>query len=267
MGSRTSYKSNRSGSFALTAFLCALPLVAACNAITGAGDLRLKNTDEDEETTSSGGMTSGVLSGGTSGGATGSSSSSTGGTSSSSSSSGSASVCEYPTGGTVGEKVGNTLPQTMKWPGYPEGTTTLGEVRVEDLYDCDGKKGVNAILFIGASGTCGICIQEAQELNARMQNSWGPMGIHVVTLVLADGQGAPANADDALTWKEQFNLLDTSVAADPGITFAEPGPDGVIGTPLITVVDPRTMEVVYKQEGSSGQYPELEALAQKNKVP
>lgn len=265
MESGFSRKPNRSLSFALGAFLCALPIIAACNSITGAGDLRLKNMDEDEEA-SSGGTTGGVLTGGTSGGATGSSSSS-GGTSSSSSSSGAASVCEYPTGVTFGEKVGNALPQTMKWPGYPANETTLGEVRVEDLYDCDGKKGINAILFIGASGTCGICIQEAQELSARMQSSWGPMGIQVVSLVLADGQGAPADANDALTWKEQFGLTDTAVAADPGITFAEPGPDGVIGTPLITVVDPRTMEVVFKQEGSSGQYPELEALAQKNKVP
>ena len=42
---------------------------------------------------------------------------------------------------------------------------------------------------------------------------------------------------------------------------------GSIGLPYTLVIDPRTMQFVQIQQGSSGGYPDLEALAQKNAKP
>lgn len=87
------------------------------------------------------------------------------------------------------------------------------------------------------------------------------MGIRVVTL-LVDGpnNGAPSLMG-ALQWKQQYNLLDVDVMADPGFSMAF---TQQIGTPMITYVNPRTMKVTFTQQGFSGDFSGLEALAKQN---
>jgi hypothetical protein len=65
---------------------------------------------------------------------------------------------------------------------------------------------------------------------------------------------------DAQQWKQNFGLESVAVLADPAWTLV----DGSIGTPQNSIVNPRTMEIVTVNQGYSGSYPELEALAQQN---
>lgn len=112
------------------------------------------------------------------------------------------------------------------------------------------------------------CQTEASKLNSNMQSKWEAMGIRVLTLIIQNNNVEPADLGTAFTWKSNYGLLSTAVAADPNFSFA-PSADGVIGLPLLTVIDPRTMQIVHKQDDYH--YPpthvELEALAQKNASP
>jgi hypothetical protein len=88
------------------------------------------------------------------------------------------------------------------------------------------------------------------------------LGIVVVTLLL-DGPGdGPATTEGAMAWKQQFGLNSVYVVSDPDFSMVA---GNSVGTPMFTVVDPRSMLVTFKQEGSSGSHPELEQLAQQNK--
>jgi hypothetical protein len=82
-----------------------------------------------------------------------------------------------------------------------------------------------------------------------------------VTLLL-DGPGeGPPSAEGALQWKEIHGLQNVTVVADPNFSMVS---GGSVGTPMSTIVDPRTMEVVYVQQGYSGGFPEAEQLARQN---
>jgi hypothetical protein len=85
----------------------------------------------------------------------------------------------------------------------------------------------------------------------------------VVTLLLDDPSGAPATVAGTDAWRQQFGLENVYVLADAGFSMV---PGSSVGTPMQTVVDPRTMTVVFRQEGYSGSYPELEQLAMANKA-
>lgn len=91
--------------------------------------------------------------------------------------------------------------------------------------------------------------------------TWGPMGIRVVTLLVDGPDEGPPNVNGALTWKNQYKLTDVAVVADPGFSMVE---GGSVGTPQMTVVDPRTMRVEFVQQGFSGSFAQLEAVANKN---
>lgn len=229
----------------------ALFSLAGCNSITGAGELRLVDKDdiEDDDNSSGNGGNGPTGSGGAGG---------TGGT---------PSACVYPTEN-VGEKVGEVAPGSLKWDGYAEWTSEeaqISEISLESYYDCDGSKGINALLILTSATWCGVCDGEAQKLNEHMANGWKEMGIRVLTLMIEDATSKPATTKTAFAWKTaaSHELMSTAVAADPGFSFAPSG-GGSIGLPYTLVIDPRTMQFVEIQQGSSGSYPELEALAQKN---
>jgi hypothetical protein len=103
-------------------------------------------------------------------------------------------------------------------------------------------------------------------------NDWNgvqDLGIVVVTLLLDSQNEGPPSAEGAQAWKNQFGLSTIFVVADPGFSLVD---GSSVGTPMFKVVDPRTMTVVYKQEGSAGGGPndpkeqELLALANANKA-
>lgn len=240
------------------ASVACLALLWGCNSITGAGELRLVDRDEleDDDDNNSSGNGGAAPTGGGGVGVGGA-----GGT---------PTACTYPTEN-IGESVGQVAPGSFKWSGYAEGTTMateISEISIDSYHDCDGSKGINALLILTSATWCGVCDGEAQMLNEYMDGGWKDMGIRVLTLMIEDATSKPATTQTAFAWKNAANhkLVSTAVAADPGFSFA-PSMGGSIGLPYTLVIDPRTMQFVQIQQGSSGGYPELESLAQKNAQP
>ncbi len=90
---------------------------------------------------------------------------------------------------------------------------------------------------------------------------WKPRGIKVITLLVnSPTNGAPTLAG-ALQWKQKYNLVDVFVMADPTYAMVS---GNQVGTPQMTLVNPRTMQVTFVQQGYSGEYSKLEALAKQN---
>ncbi len=93
----------------------------------------------------------------------------------------------------------------------------------------------------------------AGGLESQLQ-AWDAQGYHVVslTLLLNNSSDGPPTIDGALTWKNNFGIVSGYVAPDPGFKMV---PGTKVGTPQITIVDPRNMKVLLVQEGWGGQYP------------
>ena len=218
--------------------------LAACNQVTGVDDLRVNALG-------SGVNGQGGNGGGSASGAGGSTS--TGGV-----------VCQYPMG-SYNNKVGAVVKPGLTWEGFADDSDTAGTVAMEDYYDCDGSRGINAILILTSATWCGACEQEASELKGTgaTYTQWKEMGIRVITLMIEDiNQGQAATVTTAEKWKTKFKLAN-AVVADPKFSFA-PLTGGSIGLPYQVVVDPRTMTIVDIQEGYSGEYASTLALAKKN---
>lgn len=171
------------------------------------------------------------------------------------------SMCTYP-GTPYGKQAGKVVNGAYQWAGFAEGSDDQVEVKISDYYDCDGTKGVNALLIDVSATWCGACQQEAAEFKNKM-NTWGPMGIHILTLMIEDANSKPASVSTALDWRKQYNLEATATAADPKYTFI---PTGTVGLPYQLLVDPRTMKILSVQQGYSGDYSAMLNLANKNKT-
>jgi predicted small secreted protein len=214
--------------------------LAACNGVSGVGDLQVTG---DATTSGGGGAATGT------GASTGT---------------GMATQCDYPTTG-FGNKIGGVIPSTKKWSGYAEHADVVSMINISDFYDCDGSRNINALLIDESAVWCPACQDEASELEGKLTGPWADLGIHVLTLMVDDAQqGAGATEKTALTWKTKYKLDAGAVGVDSNITFAPPG-QTTIGLPLQILVDPRTMKIIEVQEGFSGDYSSLEALAKKNK--
>jgi thiol-disulfide isomerase/thioredoxin len=169
--------------------------------------------------------------------------------------------CTYPSG-PYGKTQGSTVPPNLTWQGYAPGSSSVSTISTSDLYDCDGRFGIHAILFAQSALWCGVCQQEAQIMPQWMQ-TWGPQGVKIGTLIIQDQAGQPANASHALLWRNNFNLGSIAyVVADPAFSFAHSGNNGL---PMNILIDPRTMKVVKIVEGYGGMDPAVSQLALKNK--
>lgn len=228
----------------------------ACNQVTGVGDLKVDPLG--------GGSDNGAGGAGSSGNGTGSGSGTAG--SGAGVTTGGGTLCEYPKQG-FGNKLGGIVKPGLKWEGFPEMSDTASTVLMEDYYDCDGSKGINAVLVLTSATWCGACQEEATELKGTGATfaKWEEMGIKVITLMIEDvNQGQAATVTTAEKWKKQFKLLN-AVVADPKFSFAPPT-GGSIGLPYQVLIDPRTMTIVDVQEGYSGQYTSTLDLATKNQA-
>ncbi|RLB58453.1 MAG: hypothetical protein DRI90_16720 [Deltaproteobacteria bacterium] len=94
--------------------------------------------------------------------------------------------------------------------------------------------------------------------------SWASQGLGIkwITLMLDDSNGGTPTTAGALQWKNYWGLDSVAVCADPYYSMV---PGSSVGTPMTTLVDPRTMKVIAIQEGYSGNYSQLEQLANSNK--
>lgn len=202
-----------------------------------------------------GGVGSGTASGGSGGaGAGGSGSTGSGGTG------GGPTACTYPPG-PYGTSVGQVVNPNLSWQGFVPGASTASTISIQDYFDCDGTRGIHALLIAQAAIWCGACQQEAQDLDSLMAGGWTQKGIRVLSLIIEDKSGNPAELKHAQAWKNTFGAKAWGVAADPKFTFAGAGSNGL---PLGIVIDPRTMKVVDRSEGYDPYNQALLGLAQKN---
>ena len=55
--------------------------------------------------------------------------------------------CAYPGDVSYGVSEGQTVPATLTWQGYRPYATEPDAISVGELFDCDGDKGVDAVMF------------------------------------------------------------------------------------------------------------------------
>ncbi|HHH12081.1 MAG TPA: hypothetical protein ENK23_08435 [Sorangium sp.] len=95
--------------------------------------------------------------------------------------------------------------------------------------------------------------------------AWANKGydIAVLSLLLDNPDDTqPAQIASADTWRTQFGITSGYVGVDPMFQMV---PGNMVGTPQISVINPRTMEVLLLQEGWDGDYPPIvEQTAQAN---
>ncbi|MCA9618124.1 MAG: hypothetical protein KC731_03860 [Myxococcales bacterium] len=128
--------------------LTAMFALVACNMISGADGVTFSSADDDGgsstgETASGGGtQTGGPLGSGAGptgvGGSTGSAGGETG-------AGAGPTVCEYPQG-PYGVAQGAIVPPNLSWQGYAPGASTPSTISIADLFDCDGSRGIDAII-------------------------------------------------------------------------------------------------------------------------
>jgi len=228
--------SSRALSLSLALSTVGFAMVAGCNSLTGADGLQIADGNA----------------GGGGGGGTGGETTTT-----------TPPVqCTYPTTG-FSTKVGGVMPN-HSWQGFVNESMEATEVTMADYLDCDGSKGINALLIDVSATWCGSCQVEAQTLTSKMKQKWEALGIRVLTLMIEDAQSKPATIDTALAWKEQYNLVSTTVAADPQFFFQQLAQNGSVGLPFLITIDPRTMTLVATAEGYPGDEQTLLDLAAKN---
>lgn len=166
--------------------------------------------------------------------------------------------CNYPQGG-FGIQIGSVVAGNLTWQGYSDSGQS-GTVSIQDYFDCDGTRGINAILIDNSAVWCGACQEEASDLPTH-QSEFKSAGIRVITLIVEDNAGNPATMSTASSWRNNFGLTMYATVADPDFHFAG---QGSVGLPLQIIVDPRTMKIVDREEGF-GDYTALTQLAAKNK--
>lgn len=169
--------------------------------------------------------------------------------------------CVYPAG-PYGVTKGSVVAPTLSWQVYPAGSTPPVTVSASDYFDCDGKKGINALDISQAATWCGACQQEATALDKNLAGTWRTLGVHVLTLMIEDGQQNPATVSTAKQWIQSLGLKQTDVGADPKFTFQPRA--SVVSLPMNIVVDPRTMTITAILNGYSPSDRTVEDLARKN---
>lgn len=172
----------------------------------------------------------------------------------------------YPKG-PYGVGVGQVLSPNLSWSGYAANQTTVSKLTSADLWDCDGKKGIDALVLDTSAGWCAACETQAHD-EAQLTAQYDQLGVVAITLLIMDAAEQPATTSTALDWRTTYQLDDVGIFADPAFQL-EPQNQQTIGLPLTMVVDPRTMKVVKATEGYGSQYPveidpTVAALANKN---
>jgi hypothetical protein len=173
--------------------------------------------------------------------------------------------CVYPEG-PYGVTVGKVLNPDLQWQGFVPGATTASTVKITDLYDCDGSKGLNALVIDSAGQWCVACQGIAQEIPTWLSpkgDNYLKLGIQILNLVIQNNDYEPATVTTAQQWRSLFNLTSIYVVADPNDTF----PTDAL--PYELLIDPRTMKVVHDlssdtEVNDDDSDPAVTTLAKKN---
>jgi len=166
--------------------------------------------------------------------------------------------CTY-SGGPYGASPGSIANPSFSWQGFAPGSQAASEFGSTDLFDCDGSRGIHAVLITHAAGWCSACQDEASQLPQQMA-TWGPAGVVVVELVIETSSGYPADITMAQHWRDVFGLHNVYVGADPDFVFESPYADAL---PFKLIVNPRDMTIVRAYTGDTYDHEVLQ-LAQSN---
>ena len=174
-------------------------------------------------------------------------------------------ACTYPKG-PYGVGLNQVLSPNSSWLGYAANDTAVKMMKMSDLFDCDGSKGINAIMIDVSAGWCAACETQAHD-EAQLVSQYDAAGVKAITLLIMDAAENPATTQTALDWRTTYGLVDVGVYADPNFLL-QPNEQS-IGLPITYIVDPRTMKIVAGTEGYGSTYPPQPnataiALAKKN---
>lgn len=158
----------------------------------------------------------------------------------------------YPQG-PYGTAAGQVLDPAFTWQGYAANETTVSTLTMADLFDCDGSKGIDAVIIDNSAGWCAACEAQAHD-EASLTSQYDQLGIRAITLLIMDASEAPATTATALDWRTTYGLMDVGIYADPSFLL-EPQNQMTIGLPVTMIVDPRTMQVATVLEGYASAYP------------
>ncbi len=170
-----------------------------------------------------------------------------------------------PSGGASDCRSDPTPPSSLSWQGSTE-SGAIGTISLNDYYDPDGSKGINA-LFVDQSATwCEVCQGLAQQLAMNEKGAWRTQGIHLLTLITQDVQHQPATVSTAVQWKQHFGLDGSAVAADPMVSFRSTIGEQYAPYPYQVIIDPRTLQVATVNAGWDGStdFPDVTSLAAMN---
>jgi thiol-disulfide isomerase/thioredoxin len=176
-------------------------------------------------------------------------------------------LCTYPEG-TTGTGPGQLVEAGFNWQGYAPGQQASTTISMSDFFDCDGSKGINALIFDVSATWCAACQSEATDL-PKLAAQYEALGIKHITLMVQDTGNVPATLATATDWRTKYGLTGLYVAADPGFSFQPSGSSGSVSLPMTVVVDPRTMKIVKVGQGYVAAYPlqpdaDAVAVAKKN---
>lgn len=153
--------------------------------------------------------------------------------------------CALPAG-PYGTSVGDVVDPSLTWQGYVDDSGQTTTVRLADYFDCNGSRGVRALVIDESALWCPSCQTQAQTLAMLAPDKWKNEGVSLLVLMAQDQQENPATVDTALTWRNEFALTTGAVVADPAWTTKLWG--GATGAgngfPTDIVIDPRTFRIV-----------------------
>ena len=152
---------------------------------------------------------------------------------------------DYPAA-PYGMKVGQTMGD-FELDGYRDGKEWT-RLRLRDLYDPTGSKGITAIYLSIGAGWCPSCQGEAGSLPG-VYASYRAKGARFFSVLVEDASHKPATRASLDAWIAKYKI-NFDIVADP--TFASipnAGSGGSFGIPYDMAIDPRTMRVAYVKSG------------------
>ncbi len=153
--------------------------------------------------------------------------------------------CALPAG-PYGTSLGDVVDPSLAWQGYVDDSGQATTVHMADYFDCNGSRGVRALVVDESAQWCADCQSQAPSLAMLAPGKWKSEGVALLVLMAQDTQEKPATTDTALTWRNEFALTTGAVVADPAWTTKLWG--GATGQgngfPTDIVIDPRTLRIV-----------------------
>ncbi|MGZ3477239.1 MAG: peroxiredoxin family protein, partial [Polyangiales bacterium] len=167
--------------------------------------------------------------------------------------------------GPYGMKVGQTFPD-FELEGYRDGKGAWTALRLKDLYDPKGEKGVTAIYLSLGAAWCPGCQGEANSLPAKYPD-YKKKGARFFSVLLQAADHSPATQATVDQWLERYPI-NYDIAADGAFASFPDGSSGSIGLPYDMAIDPRTMKITYVKSGplflGTAGFPGVDELIAKN---